>query len=366
MCKKAWTKFKELFDDYVTIFLVVVGIVLFVVATKMPFKVYEYFVPKIVDYKDVRDLGPVGDFIGGTTVAFLTAASTVFLLATIIMQRKEIKISQQSIEELVKQTKTSATQAEEARKEAKITNETMKKQQFETTFFNMVTLHRNSVDRLKIGDVEGNEAIESCLQAFRDEYFTIANFEFKKFYETDDYNEIVGLFTYLNTKEVPGIEEVQISSEVEVLSAFHKLDFRDVKKFQKDNKMIKEFIDYAYVKPDEKYIDEAYYRFHLKYDSILGGYFNSITTIIKFLQESPYEMEDRENNKQNNKIYRKIFFSQFSPSEMMMLYYHAKYLEGNEWLLKELKVYNLFYPLLGETVYLFWPIDKQNIEELSK
>ena len=50
------------------------------------------------------------------------------------MQRKEIKISQQNIEELVKQTAASVSQAEEARKETQITNETMKRQQFETTF----------------------------------------------------------------------------------------------------------------------------------------------------------------------------------------------------------------------------------------
>ncbi|PEO44438.1 hypothetical protein CN563_19820 [Bacillus sp. AFS026049] len=44
------------------------------------------------------------------------------LLATIIMQRKEIKISQQGIVELIKQTEASVKQAEEARKETQITN----------------------------------------------------------------------------------------------------------------------------------------------------------------------------------------------------------------------------------------------------
>ncbi|MED2981287.1 putative phage abortive infection protein [Bacillus thuringiensis] len=338
-----------------------IGFGLVPIAVAMPFIAY------YLNLADVLEgLGEVGDYIGGTTVTFLTGASVFLLIATNIMQREELKISRKSIDQLVEQTAASVQQAEASREETKITNETMKKQQFETTFFNMVTLHRNSVDRLKIGDIGGNEVIKSCLQAFNDEYFKIANSTFKKMYETDDYNEIVGLFAYLNTKEIPDIEEVQISNKEEVLSTFHKLDFRDVGAFQKDNKMIKEFINYAYAKPDEKSIDEAYQIFHLKYDGILGSYFNSITTIIKFLQESPYEMEDRENNNQNNKIYRKIFFSQFSPSEMMMLYYYVKYLKGNEWLLEELKAYNLFYPRLVETLYLFWDVDRSNIEELSK
>ena len=125
---------KDIFWNCMPYLLSIFGLGLLIVAGFMPFKVKEYYETKIEDYKTIADLGAVGDFIGGTTVAFLTAASTVFLLATIIMQRKEIKISQQNIEELVKQTAASVEQAEEARKETQVTNETMKRQQFETTF----------------------------------------------------------------------------------------------------------------------------------------------------------------------------------------------------------------------------------------
>ncbi|MDG4850621.1 hypothetical protein P8767_25455, partial [Peribacillus frigoritolerans] len=132
--------------------LTTLGILLIISAVLMPFIVKEYFKSKITDYETIADLGTIGDFIGGTTVAFLTAASVVLLLATIIMQRKEIKISQESIAQLVKQTEATVQQAEEARKETKITNETMKRQQFETTFFNMISLHHNLTDRLVLND----------------------------------------------------------------------------------------------------------------------------------------------------------------------------------------------------------------------
>ncbi|MDI2588064.1 hypothetical protein OR571_13300 [Psychrobacillus sp. NEAU-3TGS] len=110
------------------------GIVLILTAIMVPFIIKNHYKNLIVNYKTIADLGGIGDFIGGTTVTFLTASSVFLLLATIIMQRKEIKISQQSIKELVKQTKASVSQAEEARKETGITNQTMKRQQFESTF----------------------------------------------------------------------------------------------------------------------------------------------------------------------------------------------------------------------------------------
>lgn len=141
---------KSKWSGIFSIFLIVLGILFLFTAVAMPFIVREYYQPRIKGYKTIADLGAVGDFIGGTTVALLTAASVVLLLATIIMQRKEIKISQQSIEELVKQTEASVKQAQEARKETQITNATMKKQQFETTFFNMVNLHHQIVDGMRI------------------------------------------------------------------------------------------------------------------------------------------------------------------------------------------------------------------------
>ncbi|MCU5583118.1 putative phage abortive infection protein [Bacillus toyonensis] len=127
-----------------------VGFILVPLAIVMPFMVI-YF-----DLKDLGDLGPVGDFIGGTTVTFLTGASVFLLIATNIMQRKELQMSRKSIDEMVKQTEASVEQmaasvqqAEEARKETQITNETMKRQQFETTFFNMLQLHHQIVDGIK-------------------------------------------------------------------------------------------------------------------------------------------------------------------------------------------------------------------------
>lgn len=87
--------------------------------------------PILVIYENqnltVDELGPIGDYIGGTTVAFLNAAGLLLLLATIFIQKRELK-------NVVEQNE--------------ITQMTMKKQQFETTFFNTLELHRNLLNEI--------------------------------------------------------------------------------------------------------------------------------------------------------------------------------------------------------------------------
>lgn len=147
------------------------GFALVPTAVAMPFIVY-YF-----DFSYLKELGAVGDFIGGTTVTFLTGASVFLLIATNIMQRKELENSRESINQLVEQTKASAEQtaasiqqAEEARKETQITNETMKRQQFETTFFNMINLQHNILKEIQYGNYVGREAIDGLYRKLKNIY----------------------------------------------------------------------------------------------------------------------------------------------------------------------------------------------------
>lgn len=271
--EEKWLRIKSSWEKYATIFLGGFGLLLFAAATSMPFLVYNYFVPdKISSEVTSQDkseqnissgvnifegLGPVGDFIGGTTVAFLTAASTVFLLATIIMQRKEIKISQRNIEELVKQTKASVAQAEEARKETRITNDTMKQQQFETTFFNMLSLHHQITNNAKVEvdrkTYDGREAISELLDACKHNF--AKKYHFLEFCEDDgvrnwrdlhlDKSYIDGLFDNLNT----------INQEI---------------------------------------LDEVYGDFHDKYGNIIGHYMRNNYRIVKFIVNNVVDNEEKQ------------------------------------------------------------------------
>lgn len=211
----------------------ILGVLLLITAVIMPFKVRDYFKSKIDDYQTIADLGPIGDFIGGTTVAFLTAASVVLLLATIIMQRKEIKISQQSIEELVKQTEASVNQAEEARKETQITNDTMKKQQFETTFFNMLNLLQQIVNNMRVTnrpddgkkyEYIGREVIKWLRTAYEEQYTLkhpsidyISQAELDVLYKQfhDNFGNDIGHYMRFNYRIVKFIENNIVNDENE-------------------------------------------------------------------------------------------------------------------------------------------------------
>ena len=125
------------------------------------------------DYTGLAALGPVGDFVGGTTVTFFTAASVLLLIATNIMQREELKAS--------------VEQAKLARTETQITNETMKQQQFETTFFNMINLQQNILKEIQYGDYAGREAIVSLYE----ELGNIYDNEIYKQYRTEFINDKV-------------------------------------------------------------------------------------------------------------------------------------------------------------------------------
>lgn len=312
--RKIGTKFKKIFGDFVTILLVIVGIALLFIAVKMPFKVYEHFVPKsaslkIVDYKDVRDLGAIGDFIGGTTVAFLTAASTVFLLATIIMQRKEIKISQRNIEELVKQTTASIKQAEEAKKETQITNQTMKKQQFETTFFNMLQLHHQIVEniqlRTKHEDLRGRKAIEEIKKIF------VNSLGEKQYFV-----------------ENPEKGNVDWLGNFETRKRFLK------KFFGTPNGISKEMLN------------EVYKEFHNEYGNAIGHYMRNNYRIVKFIVEN---VVDNEEEAKGDKIFgdKRFYFgtlrAQWSNAEFELILINSLYERNSKFknLIKEYDVLDI-------------------------
>ncbi len=81
-------------------------------------------------------LGPIGDFFGGTTVGLLTLASMLFVISSISIQRKQLDMQQDEL-------KMQREELAKTREEFELTNKTLTKQQFESTFFNMINLHHN-------------------------------------------------------------------------------------------------------------------------------------------------------------------------------------------------------------------------------
>lgn len=103
-----------------------------------------FMVRNHLDEDTFAALGPVGDFFGGTTVGLLTLASMLFVIASISMQRKQLDMQQDEL-------KMQREELAKTREEFELTNKTLTKQQFESTFFNMINLHHNLLKDLKGG-----------------------------------------------------------------------------------------------------------------------------------------------------------------------------------------------------------------------
>ncbi|MDC0764204.1 putative phage abortive infection protein [Brevibacillus sp. AG] len=96
-------------------------------------------------------LGTVGDWFGGTTMPLLTFLSYVAVIIALIMQREELGLQ---------------------RKELRETRDVFIIQRFETTFFNMITLHNDIVQNIKF------ETVQSGKEAQIEIYTGRAAFEF--------------------------------------------------------------------------------------------------------------------------------------------------------------------------------------------
>ncbi|PRS67556.1 putative phage abortive infection protein [Bacillus sp. NMTD17] len=136
---------KEWFKENKWIF---VGGIVIVAAILTPLILF--IVRNHLDQKTFEALGPVGDFFGGTTVGLLTLASMLFVIASISMQRKQLNMQQDEL-------KMQREELAKTREEFELTNKTLTKQQFESTFFNMINLHHNLLKDLEEGRSYFNE-----------------------------------------------------------------------------------------------------------------------------------------------------------------------------------------------------------------
>lgn len=88
--------------------------------------------------KDVAIWGAFGDYLGGTLNPIFAFASFIALLYTINLQSKELKASREELE----LTREELTRSADAQKEQ---SESIKIQNFENTFFNMLNLHNEGI-----------------------------------------------------------------------------------------------------------------------------------------------------------------------------------------------------------------------------
>ncbi|PFD84328.1 hypothetical protein CN275_26570 [Bacillus anthracis] len=397
-----------------------IGIVLIPMAILMPWIVVHF------DLKSLGDFGAVGDFIGGTTVTFLTGASVFLLIATNRMQRKELQMSRQSIDEMVKQTeasveqmKASVQQAEEAKKETQITNETMKRQQFETTFFNMINLHHNILKELRYNDKVGRDAISEFYAELKGIYINSIYREHKlsilKEGDIEKLNELTiqfliaqrlseyekniievhcnplwvqGYYTHFDKEKFSELQAVRNAGNDELWNKFEDnliksfdrdikdnreecikvLDSYDLKWYGEQKKEIQIKHEFITKFENEYYVEtltslkySAYERLYKEHENVIGHYYRNLYRIVKLIQNNTFDSESQERDNEEKRQYRGILRAQLSSFELLMLFYNISYSEKGKKFKELVAGINFFDDHLIEEDFIW----KNDIEELA-
>ncbi|MGE8036808.1 putative phage abortive infection protein [Lysinibacillus sp. NPDC093692] len=325
---KEWIKENEnkwIFGGIITICFAILAPILIFFLSKSSFT-----------FDSFANLGTVGDFLGGSTVGLLSLASILFLISTIVMQRKELGLQREELrmtrEELAK-----------ANEQYRITNETMKLQQFETTFFNMISMHSNLINDLKALESSGRNVIVQFLKEVNKGFETegFHSFLLDHFRKFDDIKEWYNYYsTYINyinnlnhysgvkLQEMQGLSRISDlknkldegrylnSYNVPYIEQIYLLTFDEIKKYNKKDtahEFSRLFRD-ELLNGANSYKKKSFVNVNEILNFPLSNYIKSVRTIIRFLDDTDFE------NTTKNK-YLNIFFSQFTIHEITVIKY---------------------------------------------
>lgn len=341
------------------------GVIAILCASVMPFAIY-FVSNSSLTADSFSKLGTVGDFLGGTTVGLLSLSSILFLISTIVMQRKELGLQREELQ-------LTRVELAKANEQYRITNETMLKQQFETTFFNMINMHNNLVEGLTLynQEIKGRDVFISLFD-FIEAYYKkdMMDFYFKNLIrscETLDQLETLinnyydclkmkdskkeyNLEKFYMNKELPDIwrklRNYDDATEIEIGNIL-KLNFDDFRliidmyKFDGDyeraqinnNELLKS-IELNFIE-SKHYKQTSYLTVCNNFRYPLSSYYKSIHGIIHFVESAKLNVNEKTK-------YLEMFSSLFGTFEITLLYYEI-HLGENEQLNYDLA----FVPSLG-------------------
>ncbi|USL31378.1 putative phage abortive infection protein [Priestia megaterium] len=267
---------------------ILIGIIVIVVAIATPFIILHRLGWKIT-YNQFNKLGVVGDFFGGTTVGLFTLASIMFVIAAIVMQKKELELQRKELSQ--------------TRKEFETGNNTAKVQQIDNAFFNMLSLHHQIVNGIKItnGKVSyaGREAIEQLKDIYEDRFG-------QKQYFLENQNS--GLAGWLGNSHTRREHLNKLFNNVDTIN--------------------------------QEMLDEIYKDFHNDYGNDIGHYMRNNYRIVKFIvnnvaddkeeQEKIKEETGREPIIGDKRYYFGMLRAQWSNAEFELILINSLYTENHK------------------------------------
>lgn len=233
--------------------------------------------------------GVFGDKFGAINALFsgLAFAGIIF---TIFLQKRELTLQREELEE--------------TRKEFIQQNETLKKQRFENTFFQLLRLHNDIVDKLKIKAVDG--------ETYSNREFFLGAVKELKYRSTCEYFKYSALIK-LETHEIASFKADRYS----VHGFFQKLEKEELANLQAlSNQDIENYISEPILNKEEN-IRKEYENFFHRVQYNLGHYFRNLYHIYKYVHIT--QLIDP-NEKQ---FYCNIVRAQLSTDELVLIFYNA-------------------------------------------
>lgn len=241
-----------------------------------------------------QKFGEFGSFIGGLVGSIWAFAGVILFYVALKEQRKDMKINQDALNTQIKALEQQIDEFELQRRELELTREvfteqskTLKMQQFESTFFNSVSLFRNLVDGITYN--EPPNPVKSMT--------------------TPGYQPAVYKGTYC----------------FEIFYESYRNRYRDMLRDYITNDLQLEMKDSRNAEISiEKLSDisqNAYESFFSNFQSDLGHYFRTLYNIIRFVKEK---------NIENPKYYTNLIRAQLSTYEHLMLFYNCHSNYGNK------------------------------------
>tara|TARA_R110002050_G_scaffold300768_1_gene472376 strand:- start:8000 stop:8920 length:921 start_codon:yes stop_codon:yes gene_type:complete len=260
---------------------------------------------------NTQKISQFGDFVGGLIGSLWALAGVILFYVALTEQRNDFKTNREvlntqaeALKQQINEFELQRKELSETRKIYQIQSETLKKQQFESTFFNLINLHHQIVNSIDLKSTGKAGFVNTNMNASE---ITTGRDCFVKF--------------------TSGLKNVY-SGNVE---------------------NTKSFID------ERQLINKSYLEYYEKHQSDLGHYFRNLYHIIKFIYNSEVE---------NKKTYIGLVRAQLSNDELVMLFYNCISDYGAKKFMPMAHEYNLFKNLNSRTLLVpsHWEILKEYVE----
>ncbi len=214
---------------------------------------------RIFKYKiEIGKYGELGDFVNGISTPFISVAVFILLYKTYKSQKQELHDTKILLSEQ---------------------NETLTSQQFETTFFNLVTLHHQIVN----------------------------NIDFDSSIDVEMYD-----------RETDG--EPEILKGRDCIRKFYHIFITDYRNWESDEKKTPtERITFK-AELEKELISSAYSSFYDEHETDIGHYFRNLESLIKLVDQSKIT---------NKGFYIELINAQLSTYEILLLFYYCMWTDDS-------------------------------------